>query len=394
MFTERNMEEQGCCSMIRRPDMIMIGSTSRNTGKTEFACALIRRYASSVPVVGVKITTIAKADATTCPRGGQGCGVCTSVEGRFSLLEEEDASLAKDTSRMLKAGAHRVLWLRVLHEYLLEGIEALLAAIEEGSAIICESNSARTVVEPGVFLMIQKRGLAAVKPSACELMHLADQVVTFDPTGWDFSPELCSFDKKTWSARFAASAAILAGGQSLRMKQDKGLLPICGQPLIAHIAKQLTPVFPEVLVSSNEKDKYAFLGLPIVADQTPGQGPLMGILSCLKAARYDRVLIVACDIPTIDISFVRQLIRLSQDADIAIPLSEGGRHEPLLAVYRKSVIPRAEALLAGGKRRVVELFDGLVVKKIGMPSDWYRNLNTPEDLEDLCHPRERGSDKL
>jgi molybdopterin-guanine dinucleotide biosynthesis protein A len=257
----------------------------------------------------------------------------------------------------------------------------LLATIEEGSAIICESNSARTVVEPGVFLMIHKRGLTVIKPSARELMHLADQVVSFDKNVWDFSPELCSFDTKTWSARFAASAAILAGGQSLRMQQDKSLLTIQGQPLIAHIAKQLTPVFPEVFIGSNEKNKYAFLGLPIIADQTPGQGPLMGILSCLKAARYDRVLIVACDIPTIDISFVRQLIRLSQDADIAIPLSAGGRHEPLLAVYRKSVIPRAEALLASHKRRIVEVFDGLIVKTIDMPSGWYHNLNTPEDLD-------------
>ena len=364
--------------MIPRPDMILIGSTGRNTGKTEFACSLIQRYAIAQPVLGVKITTITEADGN-CPRGGQGCGVCTSLEGRFAITEETDASICKDTSRMLRAGAHRVLWLRVLRDHLLEGVEALLAGIPEGSLIICESNAARRVITPGAFLMMRAEGSTHVKPSARELLPLADRLVTFHGDGWDFSPTSCTFQFGEWSVPLEATAAILAGGKSRRMGQDKSLLPIQGQPLIAHIAHQLAPVFPEILIGSNEAGKYAFMGLPVIPDQAPEQGPLMGILSCLKAAKHECTLVVACDIPTIDIPFVRHLIRMAADVDIVIPVSEGDRHEPLFAVYRKSVIPVAEALLARGERRIVELFSGLRVRKCEMPSNWYRNLNTPED---------------
>jgi molybdopterin-guanine dinucleotide biosynthesis protein A len=180
---------------------------------------------------------------------------------------------------------------------------------------------------------------------------------------------------------FDATAVILAGGQSRRMRQDKSLLPVCGQPLIARIAQQLMPLFPEVLISSNEAGKYGFLKLPIIADEWPGQGPLMGILSCLKAAKQERVLVVACDIPVMDPGYIRTLMRLSEQADIVMPISEDGRHEPLFAVYRKTVIPRAEAALAQGKRRIVEVLPGMTVIHPTMPSEWYYNLNTQEDYD-------------
>jgi molybdopterin-guanine dinucleotide biosynthesis protein A len=165
------------------------------------------------------------------------------------------------------------------------------------------------------------------------------------------------------------------------MGQDKSLLPVGGQPLIASIAAQLASVFPEVLVSSNEAGKYRFLGLPVIADEVPGQGPLMGILSSLKAAGRERILAIACDIPVADLAFIRKLIRLSDQADIVMPVSANGRHEPLFAVYRKTVIPRAEAALAAGQRRVVAVLPGLTVATPRMAEAWYWNLNSREDYD-------------
>jgi molybdopterin-guanine dinucleotide biosynthesis protein A len=212
-------------------------------------------------------------------------------------------------------------------------------------------------------------------------MPLVDRVVEFTGTDWDLSPKRCHFHQGTWFMTFDATAVILAGGQSRRMGRDKSLMPVCGQPLIARIAEQLTPFFPEVLVSSTEAWKYGFLGLPVIADEAPGQGPLMGILSSLRAAGRERILVTACDIPLIDLAFVRELLRLSENADIVMPVSKDGRHEPLFAVYGKSVIPRAEAALASGKRRIVEVLPGMTVISPPMPEGWYYNLNTQEDYD-------------
>jgi len=366
--------------VIARPDLIMIGATARDAGKTGFACALIRRQALAGPVSAVKITVIREA-GEVCPRGGDGCGVCSAVEGRFVITEERDPDLDKDTGRMLRAGARRVLWLRVLREHLDEGVAALLGHLPAGEPVVCESNSARHALDPGLFLLLRPQAGGAVKASAAGLLPLADRVVTFSGTGWDLDPEQCRFLQGRWFLPFDAAAVILAGGQSRRMGQDKSLLPVDGQPLIARIAQQLAPCFPEVLISSNDPGKYRFLGLPVIADEVPGQGPLMGILSSLKAAGRERVLMLACDIPVLDLAFIRELLRLSGDADIVMPVSPDGRREPLFAVYRKSVIPRAEAALAQGVRRIVELLPGLRTAHPPMPVGWYHNLNTQEDLE-------------
>jgi len=180
---------------------------------------------------------------------------------------------------------------------------------------------------------------------------------------------------------FQATAVILAGGGSRRMGADKSLLTLDGRPLIAHLAAQLTPHFPEVLVSGNDPSKFAFLGLPVIPDEVPDQGPLMGILSSLRAAREELVLVVACDLPEVDLTFVGELLALARAAEIVMPVGVDGRLEPLFSVYRKRVAGHAAELLAQGRRRITDLLPGLVVARPPMPAGWYFNLNTPEDFE-------------
>ncbi len=109
--------------MIKLDGMLMIGSSGAKVGKTELACALIRKFSKSRPIIGIKVTTIKTKDGQ-CPRGGEGCGVCPSLEGNFAVTEEVDSSSEKDTARLLAAGASQVFWLRVMKTHLEEGITA------------------------------------------------------------------------------------------------------------------------------------------------------------------------------------------------------------------------------------------------------------------------------
>ena len=74
----------------------MIGSAGRKSGKTELARRLIKKFREKGKVVGLKVTTIREKDGR-CPRGGEGCGVCSSLEGTFSLTEEHNGTSSKDT---------------------------------------------------------------------------------------------------------------------------------------------------------------------------------------------------------------------------------------------------------------------------------------------------------
>ena len=51
----------------------------------------------------------------------------------------------------------------------------MIAALSEGP-ILCESNTLRKYVEPGLFILVRRQGDAPCKESALEVAHLADCV--------------------------------------------------------------------------------------------------------------------------------------------------------------------------------------------------------------------------
>jgi hypothetical protein len=174
--------------MIQIPSMLMIGSADRNAGKTLFACSVIERLSSQSPIVAIKVTAVDAAHSG-CPRGGDGCGVCSSLDGPYDITEETDPTLEKDTARMLAAGAKRVYWLRVLKSHLAEGIRALMQLTGSDVPLVCESNTLRLAAEPGLFLMLKNRNCEKFKASAQKVAPLADRVITFGGREFDISPD-------------------------------------------------------------------------------------------------------------------------------------------------------------------------------------------------------------
>lgn len=157
------------------PNMILIGSTARNSGKTTLAVAIIEKYKNKTPVYGIKVTTIAEKHGK-CIHGEEGCGVCTNFDNDFDITEELGNTNNKDTAVLLAGGAKKVYWLKTLASYISEGIEAVLAKIPPNALIICESNSLRKVVEPGIFVMVKNTEDSQIKITAAEVIEQADIV--------------------------------------------------------------------------------------------------------------------------------------------------------------------------------------------------------------------------
>lgn len=190
--------------MERWPGMVMIGAAGRNVGKTEYACDLIRAVAPTQLVVGLKVTTIAERNGR-CPRGGAGCGVCTSLKGDFCLTEERDAESGKDTCRMLNAGAQHVFWLRVLKHALNAGVDALHAALPPNVPVVCESNSLRNVLKPDLLLIIKEENSTTIKQTAAHVMADANRIILFDGTGFDMPPATVAWTGSRWEFTTAAT---------------------------------------------------------------------------------------------------------------------------------------------------------------------------------------------
>jgi len=181
-----------------------------------------------------------------------------------------------------------------------------------------------------------------------------------------------------------ATAIIMAGGGSGRMGTDKSLLPLSGRPIIESICEQLRGHFDQILISANEQEKLAFLGLEVVMDRVPGQGPLMGIASALEASSNELNFVVACDIPHIDIGRVGEMLAeaVESGAQVVIPTTGDQKYEPLFAVYRKGALEAMDEVLSSGGRKISDIFTLCRVKYVELgDAEWFINLNTRTEYE-------------
>ena len=184
---------------------------------------------------------------------------------------------------------------------------------------------------------------------------------------------------------------ILAGGQGSRMQhQDKGLVELNGEPMVAHVARRLAPQVGRVIISANRHlDRYAQYG-QVVADGEPElgafQGPLLGIAAGLAAAaaEYDDWLVVTpCDTPFLPDDLAARLIAAATSAHA--PLAHavaGGQHHSACMALRTALLPALLAYLRAGDRKVGlwQARMGGVEARFDDTPDAFMNVNTAEEL--------------
>jgi len=183
---------------------------------------------------------------------------------------------------------------------------------------------------------------------------------------------------------------ILAGGESSRMGREKALLEIGGEPLIVRTARLVESVAKGATVVG-ESAAIRALGLPVLADDWPGAGPLGASATALRAAKGPWSLVVACDLPYLTKEWLEHLIAraVASEADAVLAMNARGA-EPLSALYRKRAEPAIRAALERGTRKVT---DGLASLRIEViePAEWkrfdsegylFKNMNSPEDYEE------------
>ncbi|MDZ4168577.1 MAG: formate dehydrogenase accessory sulfurtransferase FdhD [Coriobacteriia bacterium] len=194
------------------------------------------------------------------------------------------------------------------------------------------------------------------------------------------------------NTRLPVTAAVLAGGRSMRMGVDKTLLSFDGRTLVARVCDAVGEVCEATVVVTNRPESILDVGLPadvvILRDEVAYQGPLGGLVTAMDNADTEWVLAVAADMPHLEPDLIRALWEARDAGDVVVPVSEKGP-EPLLALYRVPACAQpARDVLATGRRRLVALFPQVTVVEV--PLEALRaadpdlrslvNVNTPADL--------------
>jgi len=183
---------------------------------------------------------------------------------------------------------------------------------------------------------------------------------------------------------------VLCGGLSSRMGTSKALLPFGPETMLQRVVRLLgTVVSPIVVVAATEQALPELpAGTVVTRDEREARGPLEGIRAGLKAlpAHVDAAYITSCDVPLLVPGFVQRMIDLAEGYDITVTEIDGFAH-PLSAIYRRTALPHAEALLAEDQLRVSHLFARVRTRRVPASEmtradpelQTLRNLNTKED---------------
>lgn len=196
------------------------------------------------------------------------------------------------------------------------------------------------------------------------------------------------------------TVVIQAGGESRRMGQSKALVKFAGRPLICRMVERLSPVADELVITTNEADRLAFLAdeypelsIRLIPDLHEFRGALPGLHTALEAATNPFVAVIACDMlfasPRLVVA--EALAMKESGADAVVPVNKHG-FEPFHALYRRSgCLPAVTEVLASGDKRAQSFFDRVNVREFTQAEvlvaepmgGCFINANTPEDLRTL-----------
>ena len=192
------------------------------------------------------------------------------------------------------------------------------------------------------------------------------------------------------------SAAILAGGGATRFGgRDKSTLVVGGRFIRERQITELSRLTDDILivggrVAAARKGVTGELcdeiAVRLVRDRVRGCGPLGGLDVALAAAREDRLVVVAGNMPFVTAELLGHLLALTREADVVVPRTEGGYH-PLCAAYTHACQPAIAARLVCRRLKMDELFadvrlrmvTGDELQRLGDSGRLLANVNTLAD---------------
>jgi molybdopterin-guanine dinucleotide biosynthesis protein A len=190
------------------------------------------------------------------------------------------------------------------------------------------------------------------------------------------------------------TSIILAGGRSSRLGREKHTEVIAGESLLKRAAGRLKHLSQEILIvvsqrqARSSRSLYTYPETKTVVDLYPGKGSLGGIFTGLVHSSNFLNLVVACDMPFLNLDLLRYMIDSAKGFDVVIPRVDD-QLEPLHAIYSRNCLKPMENQIKQGNLKIRGFFDSVKVKyvdkdeldKLDPEHLSFFNINTEAELE-------------
>lgn len=178
---------------------------------------------------------------------------------------------------------------------------------------------------------------------------------------------------------------VLAGGKSVRMGLDKGGIKWHGEEQRYYIARLVGSICDQVFISCRQEQVSEFLpSFHLLPDSFKGAGPLCGILSAFEKHPGVAWLVVACDLPLLDINTLHYL-EVNRDATKIATTFESpfdGLPEPLVTIWEPGSASVLSSFFKEGfncpRKALIRNSDNVKILKAPDPVA-LMNANTPGD---------------
>ncbi len=184
---------------------------------------------------------------------------------------------------------------------------------------------------------------------------------------------------------------VLCGGKSMRMGKDKGLLKMEETPWAEWAARKLEQVGLPFCISIREEQAPSYLEHfeqeRLIIDRFDVPGPLRGIFSVHNQFPFHDLLVIACDLPDVEISLIQRLMEeFSQynGAHDFLVYQHGEDLEPLLGIYSREGLQKIFDLYSVGQlekfsmKHVLEISNTLALPLPSSQVAQMKNYNTLE----------------
>lgn len=186
------------------------------------------------------------------------------------------------------------------------------------------------------------------------------------------------------------SMVVLAGGRSSRMGTDKADLCLDGRTFLElQIEKGRALGIEDIQVSGYRGVRCP---IPVTEDRLPGRGPLGGLESCLRRARWQKCLVLSVDVPLVPAAELERLLETAARAAAPVTILRHGESEqPLIAVYDRELADEMLAEITERKGSVFAFINriGYAVYRSEADPAAFSNVNSPELYRQLT-AGERG----
>ncbi len=177
---------------------------------------------------------------------------------------------------------------------------------------------------------------------------------------------------------------VLAGGKSTRMGKDKGMIHYHGMPQREFLYHLLGRVCTETFVSIRPDQKADFPeDMQSIVDDDIYKGPYNGLLSAHNKFPEVAWLVLACDLPLIDLASLQELIA-ARDPNVmatAFAQKEDPLPEPLCAIWEPHTFENSKSFLESGNGTCPRKFLINNETKLVFPSDPNVLLNANSEEE-------------